>query len=186
MSKKPNILFIMGDDIGISNLSCYTDGLMGYQTPNIDRLANEGIKFTDFYGEQSCTAGRSAFCTGQSPMRTGLSKVGVPHAKEGIIKGTATIAWALKEQGYRTAQFGKNHFGDRPEHYPTAHGFDEFYGVFYHLNAYDVPYLDDYPKEPEFKEKFGPRNLTHTWADGREEDKGPLTPERMETIDDEF
>lgn len=186
MSKKPNIVFIMGDDIGITNLSCYSQGLLGYQTPNIDRIAKEGVMFTDFYAEQSCTAGRAAFCTGQSPFRSGLSKVGMPHAKEGILPGTPTIAWALKEQGYRTAQFGKNHFGDRPEHYPTAHGFDEFYGVFYHLNAYDVPYLDDYPKDPEFKKKFGPRNLTHTWADGREEDKGPLTPERMKTIDDEF
>ncbi len=186
MTKKPNIVMIMGDDIGITNLSCYSDGLLGYKTPNIDRIAKEGMKFTDFYGEQSCTAGRAAFCTGQSPFRSGLSKVGLPGAKQGILPGTPTIAWALKEQGYRTGQFGKNHFGDRPEHYPTAHGFDEFYGVFYHLNAYEEPYNRGYPQDKEFRDKYGPRNLTHTWADGREEDHGPLDPERMKTVDDEF
>lgn len=186
MAKKPNIVFIMGDDIGITNLSCYSHGLVGYKTPNIDRLAKEGVMFTDYYAEQSCTAGRAAFCTGQAPVRSGLSKVGLPHAKEGIIEGTTTIAWALKEQGYRCGQFGKNHFGDAPSTYPTAHGFDEFYGVFYHLNAYQTPYIYEYPKDPKFKEKYGPRNLTRSWADGREEDMGELTEERMKVIDEEF
>ncbi len=186
MAKKPNIVVIMGDDIGIANLSCYSHGMMGYRTPNIDRIAKEGVMFTDFYAEQSCTAGRAAFCTGQVPIRSGLSKVGLPRAKEGMKEGTTTIAWALKEQGYRTGQFGKNHFGDAPSTYPTEHGFDEFYGVFYHLNAYQTPYDYQYPQDPEFFEKFGPRNLTYTWADGREEDRGRLTQERMKTIDDEF
>lgn len=186
MAKKPNIVFIMGDDIGITNLSCYSHGLVGYKTPNIDRIAKEGVMFTDYYAEQSCTAGRAAFCTGQSPVRSGLSKVGLPRAKEGMIKGTTTIAWALKEQGYRCGQFGKNHFGDAPSTYPTAHGFDEFYGVFYHLNAYQTPYIYEYPEDPKFKEKYGPRNLTRSWADGREEDMGELTEERMKVIDEEF
>ncbi|MCB9137093.1 MAG: arylsulfatase [Caldilineaceae bacterium] len=189
MAKQPNILFIMGDDIGINNLSCYSHGVMGYKTPNIDRLAKEGIMFTDFYAEQSCTAGRAAFITGQIPFRTGLTKVGVPNAKYGMEDETVTLAWALKDMGYRTGQFGKNHFGDRPEHLPTRHGFDEFYGVFYHLNAYEDPFDIDYPNDkdfPNFREKWGPKNLTHAWADGRTEDKGELTLERIQTIDDEF
>lgn len=187
--KKPNILFIMGDDIGITNLSCYSQGLMGYKTPNIDSIAKDGILFTDFYGEQSCTAGRAAFATGQSPYRSGLTKVGLPGADLGIPEGTVTLAWALKELGYRTGQFGKNHFGDLPKYYPTRHGFDEFFGVFYHLNAYEEPEHRDYPSEqdfPHFHKKYGPRNLTYTWVDGREEDRGALTTERMKTVDGEF
>lgn len=186
---KPNVLFIMGDDIGITNLSCYSDGLMGYRTPNIDRIANEGIRFTDYYGEQSCTAGRAAFVTGQNPYRSGLTKVGFVGSDFGILDGTATIGFAFQENGYRTGQFGKNHFGDLPQHYPTAHGFDEFYGVFYHLNAYEDPFDYDYPSDkdfPGFRERYGPKNLTHAWADGRVEDKGELTLERIATIDDEF
>ena len=152
-AKQPNIIVIWGDDVGISNLSTYTEGLMGYQTPNIDRIANEGIKFTDYYAEQSCTAGRSAFITGQSVFRTGLSKVGLPGAKEGLSGKDPTIAELLKNHGYATAQFGKNHLGDRNEHLPTVHGFDEFYGSLYHLNADEEPEERDYPKDPAFKEK---------------------------------
>jgi len=186
--KKPNILVIWGDDIGQSNISAYTFGVMGYQTPNIDRLAKEGLMFTDYYSEQSCTAGRSSFITGQSVFRTGLSKVGLPGAKEGISEKDPTIAVLLKEQGYATGQFGKNHLGDRDEHLPTNHGFDEFFGNLYHLNAEEEPELPDYPdpKEyPNFAKNFGPRGVIHSYADGKIEDTGPLTKKRMETVDDE-
>ena len=164
MSDNPNILIIWGDDIGISNLSCYTDGVMGYRTRNIDRIAEEGVRFTDYYGEQSCTAGRAAFITGQNPYRTGLTKVGMPGATVGLQPQDPTIATALKAQGYATGQFGKNHLGDRDEHLPTMHGFDEFFGNLYHLNAEEEPELPDYPKDPAFREKFGPRGVLHTWA----------------------
>jgi len=186
--KKPNILVIWGDDIGQSNISAYTMGLVGYQTPNIDRVANEGMIFTDYYSEQSCTAGRSSFITGQSVLRTGLSKVGMPGAKEGINEKDATIAEMLKPLGYATGQFGKNHLGDRDEHLPTNHGFDEFFGNLYHLNAEEEPELPDYPdpKEyPNFAKNFGPRGVIHSYADGKVEDTGPLTKKRMETVDDE-
>ncbi len=185
---QPNILVIWGDDIGISNLSCYSEGLMGYRTPNIDRIAEEGVRFTDHYGEQSCTAGRAAFITGQNPYRTGLTKVGMPGAEIGLSDKDPTIARALKNQGYVTGQFGKNHLGDRDEFLPTNHGFDEFFGNLYHLNAEEEPELADYPTEeefPGFRERFGPRGVIHSWADGRIEDTGPLTKKRMETIDDE-
>lgn len=188
-TKKPNVLFIMADDIGITNLSCYSDGMMGYRTPNIDRLAKEGIRFTDSYGEQSCTAGRAAFITGQSPYRSGLTKVGMPGADFGMQKGTTTLAWAMKNLGYRTGQFGKNHFGDRDSMLPTAHGFDEFCGVLYHLNALEEPEYYDYPSEqdfPDFKKRFGPRPVIYSWADGRIEEVGAMTSERMKTCDDEF
>ena len=190
---KPNFLVMWGDDIGVSNLSCYTDGLMGYRTPNIDRLAREGMKFTDWYAEQSCTAGRAAFVTGQSVFRTGLSKVGMPGAPIGISGEDPTIAELLRPMGYATGQFGKNHFGDRDEFLPTMHGFDEFFGNLYHLNAEEEPEQPDYPKPedfPEFRKRFGPRGVLHCWSDGkggqRIEDTGPLTRERMVTIDDEF
>ncbi|WP_235892439.1 arylsulfatase [Mycolicibacterium hodleri] len=190
MSDKPNILIIWGDDIGQSNLSCYSDGVMGYRTKNIDRIAAEGVRFTDYYGEQSCTAGRAAFITGQNPYRTGLTKVGLPGATQGLQAEDPTIATALKAQGYATGQFGKNHLGDRDEHLPTQHGFDEFFGNLYHLNAEEEPENVDYPKDPEFRKKFGPRGVLHTWAndDGtqRIEDTGPLTKKRMETCDEEF
>ncbi|MDX6326522.1 MAG: hypothetical protein QOK15_2876 [Nocardioidaceae bacterium] len=190
---RPNILVIWGDDIGISNLSCYSDGLMGYRTPNIDRIADEGARFTDYYGEQSCTAGRAAFICGQNPIRTGLTKVGMPGATVGLQHDDPTIATALKAYGYATGQFGKNHLGDRDEFLPTAHGFDEFFGNLYHLNAEEEPELADYPKPadfPNFHERFGPRGVIHSWAnvDGsqRIEDTGPLTKKRMETVDEEF
>jgi arylsulfatase A-like enzyme len=189
---KPNILVIWGDDIGTTNLSCYGHGVMGYRTPNIDRLAREGMLFTDAYGEQSCTAGRSAFLTGQSVFRTGLSKVGLPGAEQGLQAQDPTIAELLKPLGYATGQFGKNHLGDRDEFLPTAHGFDEFLGNLYHLNAEEEPEHADYPPAddfPNFRERFGPRGVIHSWAneDGtqRIEDTGPLTRKRMETIDDE-
>lgn len=185
MAKKPNILVIWGDDIGQSNISYYTHGLMGYQTPNIDSIAQDGITFTDYYAEQSCTAGRSTFITGQSVLRTGLSKVGLPGAKEGMQIENPTIAALLKAQGYATGQFGKNHLGDRDEMLPTNHGFDEFFGNLYHLNAEEEPELPDYPKNPEFRKKFGPRGVIHSYADGKIEDTGPLTKKRMETIDDD-
>ena len=190
---RPNILVVWGDDIGISNLSCYSDGLMGYRTPNIDRIAEEGARFTDYYGEQSCTAGRAAFICGQNPIRTGLTKVGMPGAAVGLQAEDPTIATALKAHGYATGQFGKNHLGDRDEHLPTVHGFDEFFGNLYHLNAEEEPELPDYPTSeemPNFRTKFGPRGVIHSWAekDGtqRVEDTGPLTKKRMETVDDEF
>jgi arylsulfatase len=202
---KPNILVIWGDDIGISNLSCYSHGIMGYQTPNIDRIAQEGMMFTDSYGEQSCTAGRSSFITGQSVLRTGLSKVGIPAAPVGMNDKILTIAGALKNQGYATGQFGKNHLGDLNSMLPTNHGFDEFFGNLYHLNAEEEPENADYPPEkdfPKFRERFGPRGVIHSWATDKDdptemprwgkvgkqkiEDTGPLTAKRMETCDDEF
>ena len=185
MAKKPNILVIWGDDIGQSNISQYTQGMMGYRTPNIDSIAQDGVTFTDYYGEQSCTAGRSSFIMGQSVFRTGLSKVGLPGAKEGMREEDPTIAGLLKAQGYATAQFGKNHLGDRDDMLPTNHGFDEFLGNLYHLNAEEEPELPDYPKDPEFKKKFGPRGVIHSHVDGKITDTGPLTKKRMETIDDE-
>ena len=203
--EKPNILVIWGDDIGITNLSCYSDGLMGYRTPNIDRIAKEGMKFTDSYAEQSCTAGRSAFITGQSVFRTGLSKVGVPASPIGLQAEDPTIAELLKPLGYATGQFGKNHLGDLNKFLPTAHGFDEFFGNLYHLNAEEEPELPDYPDPkdfPHFRERFGPRGVMHCWATDTDdpteqprwgrvgkqklEDTGPLTKKRMETCDDEF
>jgi len=200
--KRPNILVIWGDDIGISNLSCYSHGLMGYRTPNIDRLAKEGMMFTDAYGEQSCTAGRSSFITGQSVYRTGLSKVGAPAAPQGLKAETVTIADLLKDQGYATGQFGKNHLGDRNEYLPTVHGFDEFFGNLYHLNAEEEPEFANYPKDPNYRETYGPRGVIHSWATDKDdateqprwgrvgkqriEDTGPLTSKRMETCDDEF
>jgi len=192
---KPNIVIIWGDDIGQSNISAYTNGLMGYRTPNIDSIAMDGMIFTDYYGEQSCTAGRSAFITGQSVFRTGLSKVGLPGADIGLRKEDPTIAELLKAQGYATGQFGKNHLGDKDEFLPTAHGFDEFYGNLYHLNAEEEPELPDYPKPddpefPNFRKNFGPRGVIHSFAnaDGTQtiEDTGPLTKKRMETIDDDI
>ena len=183
--KKPNILVIWGDDIGGFNISAYNQGMMGYKTPNIDSIAKEGALFTDWYGQQSCTAGRAAFITGQSPIRTGLTKVGLPGAPEGMKKEDPTIATLLKAEGYMTGQFGKNHLGDRDEMLPTAHGFDEFFGNLYHLNAEEEPEHPDYPKNPEFKKKFGPRGVIHSFADGRITDTGPLTKKRMETVDEE-
>jgi len=184
-AKKPNILVIWGDDIGQSNISAYTHGMMGYKTPNIDRISEEGMTFTDYYGEQSCTAGRSSFIMGQSVFRTGLSKVGLPGAKEGMQVEDPTIAGLLKVQGYATGQFGKNHLGDRDDMLPTNHGFDEFFGNLYHLNAEEEPENEDYPKDPAFRKKFGPRGMIKSSADGKIEDTGPLTKKRMETVDDE-
>jgi arylsulfatase len=181
----PNILVIWGDDIGQSNISAYTMGLMGYHTPNIDRVAREGMIFTDYYGEQSCTAGRSSFITGQSVFRTGLSKVGMPGADMGLSSEDPTIAEVLKPLGYATGQFGKNHLGDKDEFLPTNHGFDEFLGNLYHLNAEEEPENPDYPKGEAFKKRFSPRGVIHSYADGRIEDTGPLTKKRMEVIDDE-
>ncbi len=189
--QQPNILVIWGDDIGQSNISAYTMGLMGYRTPNIDRIANEGMIFTDYYGEQSCTAGRSSYIMGQSVFRTGLSKVGLPGAELGIREEDPTIPGLLKAQGYVTGQFGKNHLGDQDEHLPTNHGFDEFLGNLYHLNAEEEPEDEDYPGDlvladgSTFHERFGPRGVIHSSADGAIEDTGPLTKKRMETIDDE-
>ena len=185
-TSKPNILAIWGDDIGPFNISAYNRGIMGYKTPNIDRIANEGILFTDSYGDQSCTAGRAGFITGQHPMRTGMTKVGLPGAEEGMSVKDPTIAKLLKARGYTTGQFGKNHLGDQDEHLPTNHGFDEFFGNLYHLNAEDEPEHADYPKDPEFKKRFGPRGAIHSFADGKIEDTGPVTKKRMETIDEEF
>jgi len=190
---KPNIVVFWGDDIGITNLSCYSDGLMGYRTPNIDRVADEGMRFTDSYGEQSCTAGRSAFITGQSVYRTGLSKVGMPGAAVGMPDEDPTIAELLKAQGYATGQYGKNHLGDQDRHLPTRHGFDEFFGNLYHLNAEEEPEHPEYPQPgdfPDFKKNHGPRGVLRCKAnpDGTQtiEDTGPLTKKRMETIDDEI
>jgi arylsulfatase A-like enzyme len=200
--KKPNILVIWGDDIGQFNVSAYNHGMMGYKTSNIDRIAKEGAMFTDWYGQQSCTAGRAAFITGQSPIRTGLTKVGLPGAPEGLKKEDPTIADLLKSHGYATGQFGKNHLGDRNEFFPTVHGFDEFFGNFYHLNAEEEPENVDYPKDPRFKARFGPRGVFHCFATTQDDstvdqrfgkvgkqkctDTGPLTLKRMETIDEEI
>ncbi|MCC7326449.1 MAG: arylsulfatase [Burkholderiales bacterium] len=185
LSGKPNILVIWGDDIGQFNISAYNMGMMGYRTPNIDSIARDGALFTDWYGQQSCTAGRAAFVTGQSPIRTGLTKVGLPGAPEGMKKEDPTIATLLRAQGYMTGQFGKNHLGDRDDMLPSVHGFDEFFGNLYHLNAEEEPENVDYPKNPDFKKKFGPRGVIHSFADGRITDTGPLTRKRMETIDGE-
>jgi arylsulfatase A-like enzyme len=200
--RRPNILVIFGDDIGLWNVSAYNRGMMGYRTPNIDRIAKEGAIFTDHYAQQSCTAGRAAFITGQSCFRTGLLKVGLPGAKEGLSEKDPTLAELLKPQGYATGQFGKNHLGDRNEHLPTVHGFDEFFGNLYHLNAEEEPENPDYPKNPEFRAKFGPRGVMKCKASDRDdptedrrfgrigkqtiEDTGPLTRKRMETVDEEF
>ena len=183
---KPNILIIMGDDIGISNISKYSHGVMGYQTPSIDRIANEGVMFTDFYGEQSCTAGRSAMISGQHPVRTGLTKVGMPGATVGLQKEDPTLAELLKPLGYTSGQFGKNHLGDRDEFLPTAHGFDEFFGNLYHLNAEEMPEDPDWTKNPQLDKLIRPRGVIRSSADGKIEDLGPLTAKRMETIDEEF
>lgn len=183
---KPNILVIFGDDIGQTNISAYSDGLVGYMTPNIDRIANEGLKFTDYYAENSCTAGRSTFITGQSCLRTGLCKVGAPGAPVGLQAGDITIAQALKPLGYATGQFGKNHLGDKDEYLPTKHGFDEFYGNLYHLNAEEEPEAPYWPKDDqEFLKAYSPRGVVKSTADGKVEDTGPLSKKRMETIDDE-
>src|SRR6266568_157800 len=199
---KPNILIIWGDDIEQFNVSAYNQGMMGYKTPNIDRIAKEGAMFTDWYGQQSCTAGRAAFITGQAPIRTGLTKVGLPGAPEGITVEDMSVAEALKPLGYATGQFGKNHLGDRNEFLPTVHGFDEFFGNLYHLNAEEEPELPDYPKDPKFLAAFGPRGVMHCFASDKDdattdarwgrvgkqtiEDTGPLTKKRMETIDEEI
>src|SRR5215468_8921421 len=183
---RPNILVIFGDDIGQSNISAYTHGLVGYKTPNIDRIGREGMMFTDYYAENSCTAGRSSFITGQTPKRTGLSKVGIPGATVGIQDRDITIAQALKPLGYATGQFGKNHLGDRDEYLPTNHGFDEFFGNLYHLNAEEEPERPYWPKDdPVFLKAYNPRGVLHSFADGKIEDTGPLNTKRMETIDDE-
>jgi arylsulfatase A-like enzyme len=182
---KPNILIIWGDDVGGFNISAYNQGMMGYKTPNIDSIAKDGVLFTDWYGQQSCTAGRAAFVTGQSPIRTGLTKVGLPGSPEGMTDKDPTIATLLKAQGYTTGQFGKNHLGDLDSMLPTAHGFDEFFGNLYHLNAEEEPENVDYPKSAEFKKKFGPRGVIHSFAGGAITDTGPLTRKRMETIDEE-
>src|SRR6476469_9955358 len=191
--KQPNILILWGDDIGTWNVSYFSRGMMGYRTPNIDRVANEGVAFTDYYGQKSCTAGRAAFICGQNPLRTGLTKVGMPGATVGLQAEDPTIAELLKPLGYATGQFGKNHLGDRDEYLPTMHGFDEFFGNLYHLNAEEEPELRDYPSEkdfPDFRKNYGPRGVLHCWAnpDGtqRIEDTGPLTKKRMQTVDDEF
>jgi arylsulfatase A-like enzyme len=188
-TKKPNILILWGDDVGWWNISYNSRGQMGYRTPNIDRVANEGVAFTDYYGQQSCTAGRAAFITGQNPIRTGLTKVGLPGADTGLSAKDPTIAELLKPLGYATGQFGKNHLGDKDQFLPTVHGFDEFFGNLYHLNAEEEPEDPDYPKDPEFKKRFGPRGVLHCKADGKGgqtiEDTGPLTKKRMETIDEE-
>ena len=185
-SRRPNILVIFGDDIGLWNLSVWNKGMMGFRTPNIDRIANEGAIFSTYYGQQSCTAGRAAFITGQCPFRTGLTKVGLPGATVGLQKEDPTIAEMLKPLGYMCGQFGKNHLGDRDEFLPTAHGFDEFFGNLYHLNAEEEPENPDYPKDPEFRKKYGPRGVLKTSADGKIDDTGPLTRKRMETVDEEF
>jgi arylsulfatase len=184
--RKPNILVIFGDDIGIPQISAYTQGLMGYRTPNIDRIAAEGAIFTDAYGQQSCTAGRASFILGEEPFRTGLLTIGMPGDPHGIADWMPTIADALKVQGYATGQFGKNHLGDQDKHLPTAHGFDEFFGNLYHLNAEEEPEGYFYPKDPDFRKKFGPRGVLKTSSDGKIQDTGPLNTKRMPTIDEEF
>src|SRR6476469_4647026 len=200
--KKPNILILWGDDIGWWNISYNSRGQMGYRTPNIDRIANEGVAFTAYYGQQSCTAGRAAFITGQNPWRTGLTKVGIPGAALGLQKEDPTIAELLKPHGYATGQFGKNHLGDRNEFLPTVHGFDEFYGNLYHLNAEEEPELRDYPKDPAFRQKYGPRGVLDCKATDVDDptvdprfgrvgkqtirDSGPLTRKRMETVEEEL
>src|SRR5262245_55380613 len=184
--RRPNILVIWGDDIGVHNISAYNHGIMGYRTPNIDRIAREGALFTDAYAQQSCTAGRASFILGQHPFRTGLLTIGMPGSEHGIPDWSPTIADLLKTQGYACGQFGKNHLGDRDKHLPTAHGFDEFFGNLYHLNAEEEPETYYYPKDPEFKKKFGPRGVLHSYANGKIEDTGPLTTKRMETIDEEI
>ncbi|MEI7699677.1 MAG: arylsulfatase [Planctomycetia bacterium] len=183
--KQPNIVVIWGDDIGQFNISAYNMGMMGYKTPNIDRIGREGAIFTDWYGQQSCTAGRAAFITGQAPIRTGLTKVGLPGAPEGMKKEDPTVATMLKARGYVTGQFGKNHLGDRDDMLPTAHGFDEFFGNLYHLNAEEEPENPDYPRGEAFRKRFAPRGVIHSFGDGRITDTGPLTRKRMETIDEE-
>ena len=187
---KPNIVVIWGDDIGWSNISAYNHGMMGYKTPNIDRIAKEGALFTDFYAQQSCTAGRSSFILGEHPFRTGLLTIGMPGSTHGIPDWAPTIADLLKDQGYTSGQFGKNHLGDRDKHLPTVHGFDEFFGNLYHLNAEEEPETYYYPKSEKFRKEFGPRGVIHSWADGKGgqkvEDTGPLTRKRMETVDQEF
>ncbi len=186
VTSKPNILVIWGDDIGIDNISAYNLGMMGYKTPNIDRIAKEGALFTDAYGEQTCTAGRSAFITGIHPFRSGLLTIGMPGSDQGIPDWCPTIADVMKNHGYMTAQFGKNHLGDQNKHLPTSHGFDEFYGNLYHLNAEEEPETYHYPKDPEFRKKYGPRGVIKSTADGKVEDTGPMTRKRMETADEEF
>jgi arylsulfatase len=183
---KPNILVIWGDDIGVANVSAYNHGIMGYQTPNIDRIANEGAIFTDSYAQQSCTAGRASFILGEHPFRTGLLTIGMPGSEHGIPDWAPTIADLLKEEGYTTGQFGKNHLGDQDKHLPTNHGFDIFYGNLYHLNAEEEPETYYYPKDPEFRKKYGPRGVIKSSADGKIEDTGPMTRKRMETADDDF
>ena len=183
---KPNILVIWGDDVGMWNISAYHKGMMGGSTPNIDRIADEGALFTDGYAQQSCTAGRASFILGQHPFRTGLLTIGMPGAKQGIQDKDPTLAELLNNHGYVSGQFGKHHLGDRDEHLPTNHGFDEFFGNLYHLNAEEEPESEFYPKNPEFHKNFGPRGVLKTSADGTIEDTGPLTRKRMETADTEF
>ncbi len=184
--EKPNILVIWGDDVGYWNISAYNQGMMGYETPNIDRIANEGALFTDWYAQQSCTAGRAAFILGQHPFRTGLLTIGMPGSPQGITDEMPTLAELLKPHGYTSGQFGKNHLGDQDGHLPTNHGFDEFYGNLYHLNAEEEPETYYYPKDHEFHKRFGPRGVIHSYADGRIQDTGPMTRKRMETADGEF
>ena len=184
--QKPNMLVIMGGDIGLWNISAWNRGMLGFQTPNIDRIANEGALFSTYYRQQSCTAGRAAFITGQAPFRTGLTKVGLPGSPVGLQKEDPTLAELLKPLGYATGQFGKNHLGDRDEFLPTNHGFDEFFGNLYQLNAEEEPENPDYPKDPEFRKQFGPHGVLKATADGKIDDTGPLTRKRMETADEEF